>query len=269
MAQLESKKGMFVDTSVCTGCKACETACKEWNELPMNPDFGFTGNSYDNTGRLSGENWRHVKFVEDFSEDRSEQRWMFLSDSCKHCQLAGCMEVCPVNAIVRTEFDTVYIDHETCIGCGYCITGCPFGVIDIGKLTGTANKCTLCYDRLQVGQQPACAQTCPTDSIQFGDVDELMLKAKDREKFLRDNGDSKAQIYGDSDILGGLNVFYLLQDEPEKYGLPSNPQLPQKNMVGGYWSSILSFVAAGFISLLSFRSRRLSKDEQESSDISV
>lgn len=266
ITEFESRKGMFIDTSICTGCKACEVACKQWNELPMSENIGFTGNSYDNTGKLDGENWRHVKFIEDFSDDRSESRWLFLSDSCKHCQHAGCMEVCPTNAIIRTEFDTVYIDHDTCIGCKYCITGCPFGVIEIGHLSGTAQKCTLCYDRLQGGQEPACAQACPTDCIEFGDVDELMAKAKDREQFLHSNGDSRAQIYGDSNVLGGLNVFYMLQDEPEKYGLPSNPQLPQKNMVGGYWSSILSFVAIGFVSLLSFRTRRERKqlDEQAS-----
>ncbi|EGL82670.1 4Fe-4S ferredoxin iron-sulfur binding domain-containing protein [Caldalkalibacillus thermarum TA2.A1] len=269
MADLEARKGMFIDTSICIGCKACETACKEWNELPMNPNYGFSGQSYDNTQKLNGENWRHVKFIEDFSEDRSEARWLFLSDSCKHCQQAGCMEVCPTNAIIRTEYDTVYIDPNVCIGCKYCVSGCPFGVIDIGLFTGTAEKCTLCYDRLQVGQQPACAQACPTDCIEFGDVDELMAKAKEREKQLQANGESRAQIYGDSDILGGLNVFYLLLDKPEKYGLPANPQLPQKNMLGGYWSSILSFIGIGLVSLLSFRTRGQRKQQEETQDVNL
>ena len=270
MTQIESSKGMFIDTTLCHGCKACEVACKSWNEIPANPAPSLTGMSYDNTGKLDGENWRHVKFIEDISDDRTDSRWLFLSDSCKHCTLAGCMSVCPTNAIIRTEFDTVYIDHDTCIGCKYCITGCPFGVIDIGKLSGTAEKCSLCYDRLQVGQQPACAQSCPTDCIEFGDVEDLLTMARKREDHLQATGNLKAQLYGDKDILGGLNVFYMLQDKPEKYGLPSNPQLPQQNMLGGYWSSVFSLFAVGLVSLLSFRSYRERKfAEEEASSTSA
>ncbi|GAX89956.1 4Fe-4S ferredoxin [Effusibacillus lacus] len=254
---MEKSMGMLIDTSTCHGCKACQVACKEWNGLPMEQEIGLTGISYDNTGHLSDTNWRHVKFVELFSEDRSDSRWLFLSDSCKHCQLAGCMEVCPTNAIIRTEFDTVYIDQDTCIGCRYCITGCPFGVIEISHISGTAQKCTLCYDRLQVGQQPACAQACPTDCIQFGEVPQLMQLAEDREKLLKNMGYNKAQIYGKSDILNGLNVFYLLLEKPEVYGLPTNPQLPQKNMMKSYMFSIAGMVAAGVLALLAFRSKRM------------
>lgn len=265
MSQIESRKGMFIDTTLCHGCKACEVACKSWNELPANATPSFTGDSYDNTGELNGQNWRHVKFIEDFSDDRSEARWLFLSDSCKHCQIAGCMSVCPTKAIIRTEYDTVYIDQDTCIGCRYCITGCPFGVIDISHINGTAAKCTLCYDRLQVGQEPACAQACPTDCIQFGDVPDLVAMAREREKQLKESGTFNAQLYGDDEeLLGGLNVFYLLQDKPEKYGLPSNPQMPQKHMTGGYLSSVFSLFAVGVLSLLSFRSyreRKLSEEE--------
>ncbi|RXJ01898.1 4Fe-4S dicluster domain-containing protein [Anaerobacillus alkaliphilus] len=269
MSQFESQKGMFIDTTLCHGCKACEVACKQWNEIPANPAPSLTGNSYDNTGGLDGQNWRHVKFIEDISDDRSDSRWLFLSDSCKHCTLAGCMSVCPTNAIIRTEFDTVYIDHDTCIGCKYCITGCPFGVIGIGDLSGTAEKCSLCYDRLQVGQEPACAQSCPTDSIEFGDVEDLMVMARKREEYLQSTGNFKAKVYGDSDILGGLNVFYLLQDTPEKYGLPSNPQMPQKTMLGGYWSSVFSLFAVGLVSLLSFRSYRERKLLEEKTTTSA
>lgn len=259
---MAEKKGMFIDTSTCTGCKACQVGCKEWNQLPMG-EMAFTANSYDNTGKLSAENWRHVKFIEQFSDDRSQARWLFLSDSCKHCQDAGCMEVCPTNAIIRTEFDTVYIDHDVCIGCRYCISGCPFGVIGIDHITGTAQKCTLCYDRLQEGEQPACAQVCPTDCIQFGDVDELQAMADERVEQLKQNGEEEVSIYGKKDVLGGLNVFYLLLDKPEVYGLPSNPKLPSKKQGMGYFSSLLGFLGVGLVGLLSFRANRMKERAEE------
>lgn len=268
MSQIESRKGMFIDTTLCHGCKACEVACKSWNEIPAKSNPMLSGNSYDNTVNLDGENWRHVKFIEDISDDRSDTRWLFLSDSCKHCQIAGCMSVCPTDAIIRTEFDTVYIDHDTCIGCRYCITGCPFGVIGINDISGTAAKCGLCYDRLQVGEEPACAQACPTDSIEFGEVEDLVTMARNREEQLIAAGNFKdPQLYGDrKELLGGLNVFYLLSDKPEVYGLPSNPKMPQTTMAGGYWSSVFSLFAVGFVSLLSFRSYRERKFAEEEAE---
>src|SRR5712691_9863748 len=145
--------GFYTDTTVCIGCKACEVACKEWNQLPSTGGgrHEMSGDSYDNTRRLDGVHWRHVKFVEQFSEDRSEGRWLMMSDVCKHCVRAPCLEVCPTGAIIRTEFDTVVIQSDVCNGCRLCIAACPFGVIDINPASDTAQKCTLCYDRLQAG----------------------------------------------------------------------------------------------------------------------
>src|ERR1051325_6940115 len=162
--------GFFTDTTLCIGCKACEVACKEWNQLPATNGGVNTlsGQSYDNTRGLDGIHWRHVNFVEQFSPDRSQGRWLLMSDVCKHCVQAACLEVCPTGAIIRTEFDTVVIQSDACNGCRDCISACPFGVIDINPASGTAQKCTLCYDRLQAGMQPACSQACPTQSIQFG-----------------------------------------------------------------------------------------------------
>src|SRR5438067_2488467 len=162
--------GFYTDTTVCIGCKACEVACKEWNQLPATNGgrSKLSGDSYDNTRRLDGIHWRHVKFVEQFSADRRQGRWLMMSDVCKHCVNAGCMEVCPTGAIIRTEFDTVVIQSDVCNGCRDCIAACPFGVIDINPVSGTAQKCTLCYDRLRGGMQPACSQACPTTSIIFG-----------------------------------------------------------------------------------------------------
>src|SRR5207245_10505061 len=214
--------GFFTDTTVCIGCKACEVACKEWNQLPATHggENTLSGDSYDNTRRLDGIHWRHVKFIEQFSEDRSQGRWLMMSDVCKHCVQAGCLEVCPTGAITRTEFDTVYIQKDVCNGCRYCVAGCPYGVIEMDQ-DGVAGKCTFCYDRLQAGLTPACAQACPTASIQFGPIAQLQQRADARLQQLKQAGHTQARLYGrDEAILGGLNSFYLLEDTPATFGLP-------------------------------------------------
>jgi formate dehydrogenase iron-sulfur subunit len=250
--------GFFTDTTVCIGCKACEVACKEWNQLPAaNGGVNtLSGDSYDNTRRLSGLNWRHVKFVEQFPTDRAGGRWLLMSDVCKHCVQAGCLEVCPTGAIIRTEFDTVVIQSDVCNGCRDCIAACPFGVIDINPVSGTAQKCTLCYDRMQVGLEPACAKACPTDSIQFGPIAELKSRAHARVERLRSQGETRAHLYGaDDTMLGGLNSFYLLVDRPEVYGLPPDPRLPSRNLARSSWFSVLGGVLIGLAGLVSFRLR--------------
>src|ERR671937_76250 len=218
--------GFFTDTTVCIGCKACEVACKSWNQLPARGEGGadleLSGLSYDNTVRLSGTTWRHVKFIEQF-DGPYNGRWLMMSDVCKHCVQAGCLEVCPTGAITRTEFDTVVIQADVCNGCRYCIAACPFDVIGVNPVTNTAQKCTLCYDRLQSGLTPACAQACPTASIQFGPIRELRARADQRVAALQQAGQKDAYIYGKEDIVGGLNAFFLLLDKPEVYGLPSSP----------------------------------------------
>jgi formate dehydrogenase iron-sulfur subunit len=250
--------GFFTDTTVCIGCKACEVACKEWNQLPA-ADGGaptLSGDSYDNTRRLDGTHWRHVAFVEQFSPDRRDGRWLLMSDVCKHCVQAGCLEVCPTGAIIRTEFDTVVIQSDACNGCRDCIGACPFGVIGMNPVSGTAQKCTLCYDRLQAGLEPACSKACPTDSIQFGTVAELRRKAQDRVGRLHAQGEQRAYLYGaDEKMLGGLNSFFLLVDKPEVYGLPSNPRLPTRNLVPSSLLSTLGALMVGLMGIISFRSR--------------
>jgi formate dehydrogenase iron-sulfur subunit len=220
---MQQRMGFFTDTSVCIGCKACEVACKQWNRLPA-ADGGATrmsGESYDNTRRLDSIHWRHVKFIEQFSKDRRRARWLMMSDVCKHCVRAPCLEACPTNAIVRTEFDTVVIQPDVCKGIGLCVDACPFGVIAITPPVKIARKCTLCYDRISNGMTPACAQTCPTDSIRFGPVAELIRIAEARVDQLHRLGETQAFLYGaDRTVQGGLNSFYLLLDEPGVYGLP-------------------------------------------------
>jgi formate dehydrogenase iron-sulfur subunit len=250
--------GFFTDTTVCIGCKACEVACKEWNQLPATNGGVNTlsGDSYDNTRRLDGIHWRHVKFVEQFSPDRKDGRWLLMSDVCKHCVQAGCLEVCPTGAIIRTEFDTVVIQSDVCNGCRDCIAACPFGVIEINPASGTAQKCTLCYDRLQAGMTPACAQACPTNSIQFGPIAELKQRAGRRVALLQEQGEKRAQLYGaDEKMLGGLNSFFLLVDRPEVYGLPPDPKMPTRNLKPSSLFSVLGAVVIGLMGVISFRMR--------------
>jgi formate dehydrogenase iron-sulfur subunit len=253
--------GFFTDTTVCIGCKACQVACHEWNNLPSGHGQRrelpvLSGNSYDNTGSFSDVNWRHVKFIEQFSPDRKSAAWLMMSDVCKHCVNAPCLEVCPTGAILRTRFDTVYINEPACNGCRDCISACPFGVIHMSADRHVAQKCTFCYDRLENGGIPACAQACPTSSIQFDTIANLKEKAQKRLRQLHGQGVNKARLYGaDDKVLGGLNSFYLLVDEPEVYGLPSNPKVPSR---GVPWSSIWSIFAAAMTALgvlFAFRSR--------------
>ena len=255
--------GFFTDTSVCIGCKACEVACKEWNQLPSN-DKGFLGDSLDNTGSLDGQTWRHVKFIDNVPDETmgrgDGQAFLLMSDVCKHCQHASCMDVCPTGAIVRTEFDSVFIQQSVCNGCRNCIAACPYDVIDINPDRDVAQKCTLCYDRLQGGMEPACAKACPTESIQFGPLDELRSKAENRLASLHDQGLDAANLYGhDETVYGGLNAFFLLMDTPETYNLPdaANAVLPKRNNRGGYLGLLATAILGLFGAVIALREGRL------------
>jgi formate dehydrogenase iron-sulfur subunit len=247
-------KGFFTDTTICIGCKACEVACKQWNQLPDDGLF-FTGMSYDNTRSLGASTWRHVAFIERpvalggqvAGTDGSPFSWLFSSDVCKHCARAGCLEACPTGSIMRTEFDTVYVQPDICNGCGYCVSACPFGVIDRRPDDGRAWKCTLCYDRLKDDLTPACAKACPTESIHFGELEDLRAFANKRVGELHEAGMPEAYLYGaDKESqpgTEGLNAFFLLADRPEVYNLPPDPVVPTKS-VKTAWSS-LAFAALG------------------------
>ena len=289
--------GFFTDTSVCIGCKACEVACKEWNDVPFD-GFNLLGMSFDNTGMLGANTWRHVAFVEqprrlgrqdagveglpvgpsaapyaagvvagrfqssprgggelgtsppagempagappdgDEGSARMDFRWLMMSDVCKHCTRAGCLDVCPTGALFRTEFGTVVVQQDICNGCGYCVSACPFGVIDRREGDGRAHKCTLCYDRLKDGLEPACAKACPTQSIQFGALGELHERARDRVEELHRAGVPEARLYGadPDDGVGGCGAFFLLLDDPSVYGLPENPVVPTRDL-GRMWKA--------------------------------
>jgi formate dehydrogenase iron-sulfur subunit len=251
--------GFFTDPTVCIGCKACEVACKEWNQVP-DDGFVWSGNSYDNTGRLGASTWRHVLFLEQDlpkgcqivgSSDDGEDpfRWVFLSDVCKHCEEAGCLEACPTGAIVRTEVGSVLVQNDVCNGCGYCIVSCPFGVIDRRPEplpdAGGAFKCTFCYDRQKSGLVPACAKVCPTESILFGPLDELRARAKERLNQLQQAGYADAQLYDPVQTsVRGLHAFFLILGEPEAYGLPRKPQAPTIHLQSAWVSAIATAIGA-------------------------
>ena len=282
-AEHPPRMGFFTDTSVCIGCKACEVACKEWNAIPED-GLTFTGMSYDNTIGLGADTWRHEAFIEQrkplalqdpgvrhddidvlaLAEQGSgtapadagmtpttpgapgDLRWLMASDVCKHCTHAACLDVCPTGSLFRTEFGTVVVQEDICNGCGYCVPACPYGVIDRREDDGRVWKCTLCYDRLSVGQEPACAKACPTDSIQYGELDELRERAGARVAQLHAAGVEDARLYGGDpdDGVGGDGAFFLLLDEPEVYGLPPDPVVTTRDLPAMWRQTGLAAAAA-------------------------
>jgi formate dehydrogenase iron-sulfur subunit len=260
--------GFFTDATLCIGCKACEVACKEWNNVP-DDGFAFSGNSYDNTRALGAATYRHVAFVE---RDRPlgpqiagstgkpgelPLSWVMLSNVCKHCENAGCLEACPTGSIVRTGIGSVFVQDDVCNGCGYCVVSCPFGVIDRRPEAlpggGGAFKCTFCYDRQAEGLTPACAKACPTESIQFGPLEELHVRVERRLLTLKERGYDDAKVYDPRRTsVGGTHAFFLILGEPEEFGLPPRPEVPTRYLRDGWRSAALTGLGALLLALLAF-----------------
>jgi formate dehydrogenase iron-sulfur subunit len=237
----------LTDPSLCIGCKACEVACKEWNQIP-DDGFVWSGQSYDNTPALGASTWRHVLFLEQKQSMGSQLastgepfRWQFLSDVCKHCANAGCLEACPTGSIVRTEVGSAFVQPDVCNGCGYCVVSCPFGVIDKRPEDGRAFKCTFCYDRQKAGLVPACAKACPTESIQFGDLEVLRRRARNRVQDPQERGYHDARIYDPQETsVGGIHAFFVILGEPEAYNLPPAPEVPTVYLKSAWTSALIS-----------------------------
>jgi formate dehydrogenase iron-sulfur subunit len=238
--------GFLTDSTICIGCKACEVACKEWNQIPSD-GLAWSGLSYDNTKALGHSTWRHVKFLELTpatglgGNAGTQVSWEFSSDVCKHCEHAGCLEACPTGSIVRTEFGGVYVQPDVCNGCGYCVVACPFGVIDKDPGDGRAFKCTFCYDRQKAGMIPACAKACPTESIMFGDLQDLRRRAEQRVRDLKRRGIEDAAVYDPRHTsVGGIHAIFLIRGDERAYNLPPNPEVPTIHLKPGWTSAALT-----------------------------
>jgi len=258
-----SDKAILFDATRCIACRGCQVSCKQWNEtdevIPTEENGVRSSNrgTYENPPDVSPQTWLTVKFIEKAEGD--DVRWLFGRRSCMHCTEAACVEVCPSGALYHHEYGFVAYDKEKCTGCGYCSQYCPFNIprLDAGRLTGVGkmDKCTLCttpgLDRLSAGHEPACVKTCPTNALVFGDRDELLSRGRDKVDSLRAANPARpsATLYGENE-LGGLHVLYVLEDLPEAYGLPGEPEFPatvtlQKQVLNPLARIVWPLVAGG------------------------
>jgi formate dehydrogenase iron-sulfur subunit len=247
----------LIDTSTCIGCKACEVACQEWNDLP--PETTVQLGTYQTLPDMTANVWNLIRFNEHETPDRFH--WLMRKDQCMHCADPGCLLACPApGAIVQYANGIVDFQQDQCIGCGYCLTGCPFNVPKFAKPTNRVYKCTLCVDRVAVGLQPACVKACPTSCLQFGSKSDMLAIANGRVDQLKANGFPQAAVY-DPPGVGGTGVVTVLAfgDRPELYGLPENPTVPEAvrlwkgplkwvgnlAMIGGLFAAAIHYLRFG------------------------
>ena len=244
------KLAKLIDISKCIGCKACQSACMEWNDL--RDAVGDNIGTYDNPRDLTENSWTVMKFFEVEPDGRLE--WLIRKDGCMHCADPGCLKACPApGAIVQYSNDIVDFQEENCIGCGYCVAGCPFNVPRISKKDSKAYKCTLCSDRVAVGLEPACIKSCPTGALVFGSKEDMIDHAEERIADLKERGYQQAGLY-DPPGVGGTHVMYVLQhaDRPELYGLPNDPKI---SPLVSFWKGAakpIALIALGLAALGTF-----------------
>jgi formate dehydrogenase iron-sulfur subunit len=259
---------VLVDTSKCTGCKACSVACKVWNELPAEKTKLIT--SYQIHSDFTPNTWTYMTFTEKY--ENQKMNWLTRKAQCFHCADPSCMKACSSNAISKTESGYVIVDHEKCIGCGYCATNCPFGVPKIDEVKKKAFRCVGCIERVENNLLPSCVQTCGPGALTFGERDVKLAEAKTRLAEVQKTN-PKAQLYGETEM-GGTTFLYLLMDSPEAYGLPVDPKTPLsltlwKDIVqplGKYaWSAAaIAVVVGGFSNLLQGNYRNRGHEENDS-----
>ena len=235
-------KARLIDVTKCTGCRGCQVLCKEWNENPAEETENW--GSYENPPELSANTFIRVKFKE--VEVNGKLDWLIWPVTCMHCTDASCVAACPTGA-AHHEDGIVLIDQDICIGCGYCVQACPYGVPHKGD-EGTARKCWLCLNRLEMGEQPACAKTCPPGAIQFGERGELISRAKQRVEYLKTQGYGDANLYGE-DTLGGLHTLYVLAYSPSVYDIPEEPRFTEAGLLAPWLGGV---AAAGVLAALPF-----------------
>ncbi|MFC2011825.1 4Fe-4S dicluster domain-containing protein [Chloroflexota bacterium] len=254
----DSDKAMLYDAVICVGCRACQSACKQWNSLRAETEG--EGGIYDNPRGLSGITWTMIKFIEVSENDGTE--YYFRKYQCLHCTDASCELVCPTGAISH-QGSAVVIDQEWCIGCGYCVQACPYDVPHKDEEEGTARKCTRCIDRTSQGLGPACVEVCPADAVIYGDRDELIAEGNRRVQALISSGKTDANLYGTTH-LGGLGLLYVLPESPAVFGLPEEPQL-STGKVGLQWlSGVISAVGIAAVPFwLLFRRRKKEETKAE------
>jgi len=240
-----SEKIKLCDLSKCTGCRACQLACKQWNGLPAKQTVN-TG-TYQNPPDLQPNTWNLIRFQE-ISDGNGGVKWLFRHDACMHCTDAACVKVCPSGALYHTKYGTVALDNSKCIGCKECVFACPFEVPKYDPETDKILKCDMCYSRIDNDMEPACVKACPTGALQFGDKDEMLKLAYKRVEEL--GGD--ASVYGDK-FVGGTHMIYVLQEKAGVYdGLPENPRVPLSVIAWKDWLKPLSLLAAGGVIAGSF-----------------
>ena len=244
----QAEVAKLIDVSICIGCKACQVACNEWNDL--RDEVGHNVGVYDNPADLTPDTWTLMRFDE-HQDENGKLEWLIRKDGCMHCADPGCLKACPQpGAIIQYANGIVDFQSEHCIGCGYCVAGCPFDVPRISKKDNKAYKCTLCVDRVTVGQEPACVKTCPTGAINFGSKADMLVQAAERVSELQGRGFAGAGIY-DPQAVGGTHVFYVLQhaDKPQLYH-KLNPDPRISGAIEGWKGWLKPVAAAAFFATL-------------------